>query len=499
MLQRTKPTGGSKLGGGLVTLPNFFNLDGSQSPNSMDVKFDLGGSVQKRYGVTTINAAGANTLASTAGWAMFDFGAAGDLRWLVASAGTSVYVSSNRGVSWVIAATDRSQTYQSFERSKPYLIACSDTFDAILYWAGSVSTFMLALAPGSAPGAKYAIDFQGFLMLMNTASRKRGIYYSDNNVITTDPWDSAFDLPSSFDDEITGPIILNKKLYVFTKYKVFRITFIGGNPDFAYQDVKAWGAVPRTIKKVTLPNVGEVIIALGWDKKLRIFDGSEDQIISDTIERSNGMSPFSMDQITTTAIDRSFAEVDNNEQVYKLWVAMSGSSYPTHMLAYNYRLEGGAFYTYQNQPYLSAIMAESSGTKTQALVAMRSTGFIYKMDTLTTDAGVAIDEYYESPFFFGKTPQVATKDQRISLYFSVDSFGTLYYLDRANFTNTFGLARQPITFADTTNRLQLVKTIDVPRTQNVYQFRLTSSAGTAAPWRLNRYDFEQSDLGVGKA
>src|SRR3990167_9442843 len=261
MLQRTKTVGGSKLGGGLVTLPNFFNLDQSQTPNAIDVKFDIGGSIQKRFG------------------------------------GTSIYASSDRGVTFGIIATSRTQVPQYFERSKPYLIACSDTFDAVLYWAGSAATNMLSLATGSAPGAKYAVDFQGFLMLMNTASRKRGIYYADNNLITTDPWSNSFDLPSSFDDEITGPIILNKKLYVFTKFKVFRISYVGGNPDFSYQDVKEWGAVPRTIKKITLPEVGEVIIALGWDKKLRIFDGSEDEIISDSIDRSNNLSPISLEQI----------------------------------------------------------------------------------------------------------------------------------------------------------------------------------------------------------
>ena len=376
MLQKTKAVGGSKLGGGLVTLPNFFNLDQSQTPNAIDIKFDIGGSIQKRFGATTINTVGANTLASTSGWAMFDFGAS-NLRYLVVAAGSSIYASSDRGATWGVIASSRSQTYQYFERSKPYLIACSDTFDAVVYWAGSATSFMLSLAPGSAPATKDAVDFQGFLLLMNSSTRKRGIYYADNNLITTDPWNNSFDLPSSFDDEITGPIILNKKLYVFTKYKVFRISYVGGNPDFSYQDVKEWGAVPRTIKKITLPEVGEVIIALGWDKKLRIFDGSEDEVISDTITRNNNMSSVSLDQIATAALDRSFAEVDTNEQVYKLWVAITPSSRPTHMLAYNYRVENGAFYAYQNQPYLSAIMAESGGTNDRVLVATRSSGFVY--------------------------------------------------------------------------------------------------------------------------
>lgn len=500
MLQRTKTVGGSKLGGGLVTLPNFFNLDLTQTPNAIDVKFDIGGSIQKRFGATTINAA-SNVLPTSAGWGMFDFGAGGDLRWLVVGAGTGIFASSNRGVTFVAIVTGPAgaQDHKNFERSKPYLIITADSQSAPLYWAGSVGTYAAQIAVGSAPSARYAIDFQGFLMLMNTTARKRGIYYADNNLILTDPWNNSFDLPSSFDDEITGATILNKKLYIFTKFKIFRISYVGGNPDFSYQDVKDWGAVPRTIKKITLPEVGEVIIALGWDKKLRIFDGSEDEIISDMVERNNQLSPVNLEQINISAVDHLFAEVDTNEQVYKLWMALTPSTQATHLMAYNYRTEQGAFYAYRNQRYMSAIMAESGGTNDRALFVTSSAGYVIKVDTLTTDFGTAVDEYFESPFFFGRTPQVATKDQRISFYFSTDSFGSLYFYDNTNFSNAFGQPRQVITFPDTGGKVQLVKTIDIPKTQNVYRFRLASSASTAMPWRLNRYDLEASDLGVGKA
>ena len=496
MLRGTRQAGGSDLSGGLVTLPNFFNLKANQSPNCMNVVFLPGGTVEKRLGSSTMNTV---SLASTAGWGVFDFGAGGDLRWLIVAAGSGIYASSNRGVTFVSIATGNFtvQNYVSFERSKPFLIATMESRNQVLFWAGSVSTFMSALAVGSAPDAKFAIDFQGFLMLMNTNANKRRIAYADNNLITTDPWTNTFDLPSSFDDEITGAIILNKRLYVFTKYKVFRISYVGGNPDFAYQDVKDWGAVPRTIKKVTLPEVGEVIICLSWDRTIRIFDGSEDEIISGNIEDGDGLSEVSLEDVNESALAVAFAETDTNEQTYKLWLPMAGSTRATHAFVYDPSL--AAFYPFDNQQFQGAVMAESGGAASRELICVTRSGRVHLINSGNTDAGTAITDVYDSPLFYGKTPKVATKSQHISFYFSVTSSGSVFFQDRTNFSDTFGPARAIISFADTANKIQLTKTIDVPMTQNVYQYRLTSSASTAEPWALNRVDLELSDLGIGRA
>ena len=497
MLRGTRSAGGSDLSGGLVTLPNFFNLEAAQSPNCMNVVFNPGGSVEKRLGSSTMNT---TLLASTAGWGVYDFGAGGDLRWLVVAAGSGIYASSNRGVSFVSIATGNFsvQNYVNFERSKPFLIATMDSLNQVLFWAGSVNTFMLTLAVNSAPTARFAVDFQGFLMLMNTNLNKRRIVYADNNLITTDPWNNSFDLPSSFDDEITGSTILNKRLYVFTKYKLFRISYVGGNPDFAYQDVKDWGAVPRTIKKITLPEVGEVIICLSWDKTVRIFDGSEDQIVSGNIEDAGGMADVSLEDANDNALTAAFAETDTNQQTYKLWLAMGTSSQTTHCFVYDPL--NTAFYPFDNQLFHGAVMAESGGTATRReLMGVRRTGQVHLINSGNTDAGTAVRDYYQSPVFFGKTPRVASKSQQISLYFSATSSGNVFFEDRTNFSNTFNPPRVIISFADTAGKLQISKTIDLPITTNTYQFQLSSSASTADPWRLNRVDYELTDLGLGKA
>ena len=216
--------------GGLVTLPSLLNLPQNTSPNCLDIEFGIGGAFGKRYGVSSTNSV---ALDNTAGWASFDFGASA-LRWHVVAAGTGIYASSNRGTSYVAVATDRSQYFQRFERSKNVLIATSETHNRVMYWAGSVGTFFLAMPVGSAPAAKIALDFAGYLMLMNNSGgSSRVIYYADNNNIATDPWTSTFEVGSSVDDEITDAITYNTRAYVFTKYTTHQISHVGGNPDFA--------------------------------------------------------------------------------------------------------------------------------------------------------------------------------------------------------------------------------------------------------------------------
>jgi len=48
------------------------------------------------------------------------------------------------------------------------------------------------------------------------------------------------------------------------------------------------------------------------------------------------------------------------------------------------------------------------------------------------------------------------------------------------------------------NLIKLTRTVDVKATYNTYQFRLTSSAGTANPWEMDRLDFLQKGFGIGQ-
>ena len=444
------------------------------------------------------NSGSGNTFGSAFGqdpWASFDFGAAGN-RWLTVAAGTGIYASSDLGVNWVNIATDRTANYQYFERSKNVLVSGSDSYDRALIWPGSAGTFMLTMNT-AAPLVKYFINFQGFLIGLNSSTRKRGFFYEDENSQLTGDWGDAFDIPTSHDDEITAGFVLRKRLYVSTRYKLYAVSYVGGNPDWSYREIKDWGFVPRTVKKLYLKDVGEVACGMDWARKLRIFDGSDDKIISDKIENDNRMCEFAMSKVSYagSGLVVSFAETDYNDNVYKLCVAIGeNSTATTHFVNFDGRVS--AFYPYSNMPFNTMTMAESGGRR--YLMAFDRGGRCHMLDSGNLDRSTtAINDIYESPLIFEKSPAQSSKSHKIDLFFDNNSAGNIYLQDRIDYSDTFkAVANFYISGSD--KAMQIHKSLDIPQGQNTYQYQISSSSGTKQPWLLNRMDYFQEPLGIGK-
>ena len=437
--------------------------------------------------------------ASSFAWAMYDFGA-GALRWLTVAAGTGISASSNLGVSFVVVASTRTQNYQYFNRSKNVLIATSDSYDVPMYWAGSVGTFFATVAPNSAPGSKFSANYQGFCILLNSQDsngtlNKRRFHYSDDNTQLTSAWTNFFDLPSSEDDELTGWFVLNTILYVSTKYRIFKVSYVGGNPDWSYEEVKQFGYVPRTIRRLTVAG-GDVVIGVDWSRRLRMFDGSDDLIISDNIENENVMCDFAMKKISFSGsgLVVSHAEYDPLEQEYRVNLSIGAdSTQTTHALVLNARTL--AMYPYSNQQYQCMCVAESAGR--QFLMAAGRSGYIFILNTGNLDVMTSINEVYDFPFLYQKLPGSVHKAKKIDLYFSVDSCGTLYFQDRADFSSVYTKAPMTFTITEADSLVQKIVSIDLPETQNVWQGRLMSSSGTANPWKMNHVDYFSNFVGIG--
>ena len=450
-----------------------------------------------------------NTFTSAAdsnSWYSFDFGA-GQSRWYTVAAGTGILASSNLGTTFVAIATSRTASYQYMDRSKNVLIATSDAYDPTLYWAGSAGTFAIALAVNSAPKAKFSVNYQGFLVLLNSMDSNgvisnRRFSYADENLQLTDIWNNGFDLPSSSDDEVTGPFILNKFLYVSTKYKIFRLNYTGGNPDWQYIQVKNFGYVPRTVKVFTLKQ-GQVAVGLDWTRRLRAFDGYDDQIISDNVENNNDYCEFAMQNISLagSGLLVSNAEFDPNTQEYRLNVAIGAqTTQTTHALVLNARTL--SIYPYSNQPFNTMCVAESAGK--QFLMAVDRSGFCHIQNSGNLDVATPINEIYDSPLLFNKSPSEVSKNKQISFFFGHDSCGTIYYQERFDFSRVFS-GMKPLRnhlgeaeLLGTESSLILSRTVDLPSVQNIYQYRVTSSAGTANPWKIIHFDLLNSSLGYGR-
>ena len=496
---------------GLNTIQDIFKLEREETPNSMNVKFDFDGKMLKRLGTNTTNRAALSATGSsgtlgitTCGLGMFDFGAGSvGTRWLVVQGGTALWASSDLGVNFVRIATDRSATYQDLNRSFNVLVCCNEARDRVLAWPGSGGTFATMLNV-SAPLAKYSINFQGFLILLNSTTSKRGFYYEDENTQLTGAFNGvltvggSFDLPSSEDDEITGAFILSNRLFVSTRYKLFKITFVGGNPDWQFSEAKNWGFVPKCFDKITFTDLGEIVVGMDWSRRLRLFDGYDDKIISDKVENDNKMCEFSTSKISYagSGLIVSFGRTDDNEQVFKLGVAIgTTTTQVTHFLCLNGRTGALYPYDYSNIKFMSMTMAESGNRR--FLMAVDQSGWIHMMDSGNIDRNTySIDDVVDSPLIFEKSPSQSSKSSKIDMFFSVNSAGRLYYQDRIDFDNTFSTR---YLFSITSGgKIQHYESIDIPSTQNTYQYRLLSSSSTTIPWELNRVDYFLHGLGIGK-
>jgi hypothetical protein len=392
-----------------------------------------------------------------------------------------------------VIATDRSAGRMTFNRIKHYLISTTDNYNTPLYWAGSSGTYMLTLST-ALTAAKYNIEYSGYAFFMNTQTNKRQVIYEDFNTMINGSYTNTFSLPSSYDDEITGAFIYRQKLYIHTRYKIFKITFTGGNPDFDYKDIKDFGFVPGTVKIVNFKELGEVVMGLCWDKRVRIFDGSGDAIISDKIENDNKICEFALNKINDNQIANSFAEYDTRENFYKLGLCINPSTRITHIVCLNLRT--GAWFPYKyTTPLLNMVMAESANAK--YCMGIGYNGFCYMMDSGNTEDGTAINEHYDSPFLFKMSPKVVAKQQNISLFFVKTSSNTLKYYDAMDFDNIMRL-RNSFQINTNVSSHQIEKITDIPITCNVYQWRITSDQGTSEPWILNRWDLANADYGVGK-
>lgn len=436
----------------------------------------------------------------TQAWASFDFGAS-SIRWLTVAAGTGIYASSNLGVTFVNIATDRTANYQYFERSKNVLVTGSESYDTPLFWAGSTGTFSAVLNI-SAPLVKYWINHQGFLIGLNSSTRKRGFFYEDENTQLTGGFNGTltaggnFDIPSSADDELTGGFVLRRRLYCSTRYFLYGVDYQGGNPDWNFRKIKDFGFVSRTVKIMQIEGVGEVAIGLDWGNKLRIFDGADDKIVSGDIEFDNGICDFSLDKISNSGSGRivSFAEMEKNEGVYKLCVSIGGnSSQTTHFINYN---REQAFYPDNNRPFNTMCSAESNNT--QYTMAFDRSGRCHMLDSGNKDAGITpIQDVLDLNYFYDKSPSESHKNYGLDLFFINNTAGRVYIKESINFDNQF-TDRDSFIISGTGRKHIFHKNIDIPNETNSYQPRITTSGGTSDPWVLIRSDFFTKGMGIGK-
>jgi hypothetical protein len=368
----------------------------------------------------------------------------------------------------------------------------------------------------NAPAFKRAIEFQGYLMGMNTSAYKMRIYYQSTGdmlgAITA--YTDYFTLtPGPNDDELSDPFLLNGRLYVGTKYSIFRVSFVGGVTVFEFKQVVSdLGIVPNTTQAVVTKEYGQVVLFLGTDKRVYMFDGANIKAVSDLFYDHNATTPISLDLIDDNYKENSFAVYDFTQRTYRLFVTKKAQS--TNYYCMNIDVDTFAYYPFDNMAFSAGCMCYDALLRPY-LVCIDYEGQIHKMlgDT-NTDAGETINEYYTSPLVSTKEPYVK-QGQDIVLQMNPTSNADLLVYDKVDFRRVWQL-RQRLPCASPRDKFLgqsfvlnssvlgserdiIHQRISPNVTFNNYQFKLLSATPRAAAWEIFAISVNQTVLAFGKA
>jgi hypothetical protein len=477
--------------GGCNYLDDITEVAQNQSPNAMNVEFTAG-KWRKRKGFRALT----STVGATKqGYSLIDFGVVSGVHKQVVHFSTTVYALSNLSgsLSTIRSAAPESRSFNAKVYS--YLIQTYSDYSTPFYWDGSTATMSL-LSP-SAPGFKRAIEFQGFLLGMNTSANKMRVYYqaTTNLLGATASYSDYFTLtPAPNDDEISDPFILNGRCYVGTKCSIFRISYVGGTTVFEFKQVLSdVGIVPGTVQVVITKEYGQVAIFLGTDRRVYMFDGANTKAISDLYYEHTDDVDIAMDLVDSQYIENATAVFDSTNRVYRLIVTRLGSTKNYYMI--NIDMDTFAYYPFDNMEFASAAMCYDSIGRL-SLIAASYTGQLYKLfPDCNHDDGEVIKEYYESPLVSSKDS--ATKQgQNLTLLLTPQANSKLVLYDKVDFARGWSkrmevpLCHQRDRFLGISTALGttavlgsdhklLRQQINLPISFNTYQFKLTTDADSA--------------------
>lgn len=256
----------------------------------------------------------------------------------------------------------------------------------------------------AAPRGKFLTVWRNYAFIFGLEGYPNNGRYCDLSDYTT--WTASNSFSNAFNtndgDVITGVRTLKGKLYVFKRYSIFRVTYLGSKPTFQVDQVQNIGCPCHyTIKEVDLGgDVGRVLIFLTSDKKLAIFDGYNIQIINDVLtEKTNDLfasaddQPLSFSDMNFTHIDKFHASVKEDTNEYILYCVMGTDTTVGYAFVFDYKL--GGVYPYDNQVFASSCVAVST-SKVKKLYCGGYTGYMWLQESGNSDDGTAISAYWVS-------------------------------------------------------------------------------------------------------
>lgn len=296
------------------------------------------------------------------------------------------------------------------------------------------------------------------------------------------------DITTPQDVGLTGSFVLQDRMYVLKAWNIYRITYTGSIP---LLDIKQAISVVgtksnRSIRNITLQGVGEVVIFLGTDRNLYMFDGFAMTNLTDSVQLDNKMAQVYMNNVNTQALDKVFAVNHSNLGWYEIFLPMGNATVPNFSLAYNYKTK--SFWPFDNRNFLSGNISDDGSGERVVIVAGASDGNIYEInsDKGTSDAGTAINAYWNS-FKLGQDYILSEQDE---IRIATDSVTATPFIKwRLNYdvpytTKTLAAGSNGYVFDPATKG-------------NLFQFQIGDNT-TGAIWKFWHVKILEKGLGIGE-
>lgn len=405
---------------GINTKAGPLSLDEGESPDCMNVHTSLFGTLVRRNGYTEKTITHQHITTATGNFnGLYNFVVNPTTSKLVAQIDANMYkMDALDGVfdpivplhTGVTVITDDITSFENFEGT---LIFTTWSRDYGRQWNGITSTYSHVQLM---PRGKYIMKAYNRLFVQDVTVSSTGyggsstdyplrFYYSSVGSFTD--WGDGY-LYSVYDDSANyetldapagdvgmGWGFCRGNLYGFSNNSVSLINNEGGgNPIVPYRRLDGIGCgAPRSIKTVSVPSVGEVMIWLTSDRKIAMWSGGGAvKYISDKIDSSNNISPVSVPDIHPTQYKYAHAQVYEKEGWYVLWFPTVEDSTINMGLLYDYRTD--TLWPINRQKFLSSASVDTSSGND--IYCGDYSGNLYKWDDGNSDDGNTINSYWTS-------------------------------------------------------------------------------------------------------
>ncbi len=306
---------------------------------------------------------------------------------------------------------------------------------------------------------------------------------------TYDTWSGddsgSNDITTPGDIGLTGSFILQDRMYIMKAWNIYRITYTGSIP---LLDIKQARSVvgtksPRAIKNIDLTGVGEVVIFLGTDRNLYMFDGFSSTVLTDGIQLNNNISSVYTNNINTQALDKVFAVNHSDLGFYEIFLPIGDSVVPNYSLIYDYKKK--AFWPNGNRNFTCGDVSDDGSGQRVIMVSGATNGTTYQLDVGNNDDGTAINGYWTS-FKLGADYYLAKMDEFCMATESVACTPTFQW--RCNYETTYVSK----TLKTSTHKHDF----DPSRIDNLIQFKITDNS-TSPSFKIWHVRCLERAIGIG--